>query len=375
MEKTDNVTSVTNVRSVPDVSPCHKMSQKCHSEDSNITVKRPESTVYNLAAEIKNYVECSIGSFTLQDINSYLGLDRTQATNRNKVISRLCKENILIRIGNGVYERSIEDIAGVSLKNISTDHFDIVLPLGLSEIVNVPRKSIIIVAGTSNAGKTLFALETIKLNLHQDYDLAYFFSEMGIGEYVSRVKRTCNYDEVMFNRWDDKVFSGERANGFAPVIAAKCANGLGIIDYLEPPDGDYSRMTHEITRIYDRMETGVTLINLQKGTDLDYAKGGEGTKDKSRLFISMQQVKDTDGGSMVAVKVIKAKESKNENITNKEIHVLMSIRGEMVPLSDWIRVKNSDDRKRLFDLYDTESDGDRKVRMLKPVPSLRGVSY
>ena len=168
------VTNATNATDENDATGCENLRKNCDIKTSNIVVPEPESTVYNLTREIRNFVENSIGSFTVRDLDSYLGLDRSYATKRNKVLSRLHKENILIRTGNGIYQRSMVELERISLFGADETEFDIELPLGLSEMLEMPKKAIIIIAGTANAGKTLFALETAKLNLDKDYPMAYF---------------------------------------------------------------------------------------------------------------------------------------------------------------------------------------------------------
>jgi len=89
----------------------------------------------------------------------------------------------------------------IDLEETATDYFDIDLPLGLSRMVNIPPKSMIIVAGSSNAGKTALMLQILKANIKKNYKRLYMMSEMGPSEYKQRVtKVTSNLKE-----WGNKI--------------------------------------------------------------------------------------------------------------------------------------------------------------------------
>jgi hypothetical protein len=60
-----------------------------YSEDSNIVVDPPVNALYNLKSEIAEYVENSIGSFSVADVDRDLGLGKVQARNRRKILSAL----------------------------------------------------------------------------------------------------------------------------------------------------------------------------------------------------------------------------------------------------------------------------------------------
>ena len=366
---TNDVNGINVINNDIDVES-RNVSPKCHSEYSNVTVEEPPLTLYNLAAEIRNYIEDHCFSpFTIREIDEFLGIDKSQQKNRSKVLSRLCKKNYIKRIENGRYERVSESLQKGSIFNVDTNHFDITLPLGLSDMVNIPKKSIIVISGTANAGKTQFAMEIIRLNLHRvckDYPMAYFYSEMGDGEFANRVISVLNNDMSLMKKFENDVFfSGDKSSNFPPVITAHCHNGLGIIDYLEAPEGDYSKIVNEIKRIYDRITTGVVCLCMQKGKGLGHARGGEGTKEKARLFLTMDTIRNTEAGSMIAINIGKAKDSVGANVTDKEIHVLARKGHDLMPLSGWQWVKSDAAREKLFDVYETESDGDRKLRMLE----------
>ena len=79
-------------------------------------------------------------------------------------------------------------------------------------MVSIPPKSIIVVAGTSNAGKTAVLLSIASLNLNDNAGkLLYLFSEMGAGEFKKRLH--CMTD-VPFEAWKG-MKAAERSIGLS----------------------------------------------------------------------------------------------------------------------------------------------------------------
>jgi hypothetical protein len=79
----------------------------------------------------------------------------------------------------------------------------------------------------------------------------------------------------------------------------------------------------------------------------------------------MDTIRNTEAGSMIAVAIGKAKDFVSSNVTEKEIHVLARKNHDLLPLSGWQWVKNDTAREKMFDVYETESDADRKLRMME----------
>ena len=263
-----------------------------YSEDSNnypIVEAPPINKLYNLKSEILEFVENVPYQFSVADIDRELGIGRDQARNRRKILSALYKEKKIIRIRTGVYERANVALEKVMRRNVNINPFDIELPLGLSDLVRVPKKSIIVVAGVSNAGKTFFALETARLNIEKDYNIAYFMSEMGESEFVKRVDLIHDNDQNAADIMLEKIHASVLSSGFSSAISTYTPDGLGIIDYLEATDGEYFKMTNDIKMIYDRLEDGVALICMQKRINSEFAAGGGGTTEKARLYINLDE--------------------------------------------------------------------------------------
>lgn len=331
----------------------------------DIIIEPEHSENQSLRSKIIDLVENYDGTFTGKNIDDELGLSPDERKRRSEYLSRLYKSGYLIRVKPNTYEKNKITLERISILNTNIDCFDINLPLGLGDLVQMPKKSIAVIAGTTNSGKTQFLLELLKQNIKKDYRKMYLMSEMGGGEYARRVIKTCNSDKEQISEWDKSVFSAEKTSGFGTAIKTYCADGLAIIDFLEIK-GEFYEVGKNIARIYEDIGDGLTFIALQKKTGSDFGRGGEMTAEKARLYLSMEKVIEGENSTLSYLKIIKAKEYSGRNPNGMEIHLSVSNSGIEI-LSDWSRVDDSD-RIAIFNKYNSESTGDRLVRMADAVP-------
>ena len=155
--------------------------------------------------------------------------------------------------------------------------YKIFWPLGLHKWVNLFPKNIAIVAGASNAGKTAFLLNVAHDNCHI-HPVRYLSSEMGPEELRLRLQ-LFNYH---LNDWKSIDFY-DRSSDFSPLIEP---DSLNIIDFLEIYDNFYA-IGSEIKAIYDRLKTGIAIIGIQKKSSSQFARGGEFTLEKARMYVSI----------------------------------------------------------------------------------------
>ena len=117
-----------------------------------------------------------------------------------------------------------------------------------------------------------------KMNMN-NYKTHYFSSEMGAMEFRDRLSK---FDDMNFADWA-KVSFKERAGNFADVIDP---DGINIIDFLELHDNFYI-VGGLIKAIFDKLKFGIAVIALQKPGGRDEGVGGEKSKEKARLYLSM----------------------------------------------------------------------------------------
>jgi hypothetical protein len=176
-------------------------------------------------------------------------------------------------------------------------------------------------------------LNILKLNLRQQFNKLYLMSEMGAGEYVERLKR---FDDVKFSDWK-KVTAAERSHDFNGAIKHHNPDGLTCIDFLEEVDGEYFKIPTDIRAIYEALNEGVACIAIQKRTDQEYARGGQATTEKARLYVTVDHITTLDHSIVCALKILKLKRPMQKNLQGHEIHFKIHSGAKIEPLGDWMR--------------------------------------
>jgi flagellar hook-basal body complex protein FliE len=155
--------------------------------------------------------------------------------------------------------------------------YQVIWPMGIHEWVNIFPKNIAVIGGASNAGKTAFLLNVAYDNRLKQ-PVKYFSSEMGPEELRLRLQLFGH----RLRDWECIEFL-DRSSNFAPAIDP---DALNIIDYLEITDNFY-QIGGEIKQIFDRLRSGIAVIGIQKKAGTDYARGGEFTLEKARLYMAL----------------------------------------------------------------------------------------
>lgn len=188
------------------------------------------------------------------------------------------------------------------------------------------------IAGSKNSGKTALILNIIKANLKKQFQIFYLASEMGPNE---TKKRLLKFDDMSLEYWLNAKFI-ERVSDQGSVIESHNPNGLTLIDYLEEKEGKYYMITSQIRSIYDALGSGVAVIGIQKHTESDYARGGEGTSEKARLYLTLDSMGLVGDDGVSAIKVLNIKNWVRKNLHWHELHFKIKHGAAIEPLSDWM---------------------------------------
>ena len=164
----------------------------------------------------------------------------------------------------------------------------LVLPFDIHQVCRIYPKSIIIVAGSKNEGKTSFLLKCVQLNMLK-FQLDLYNSETGPEQLKERLTPLAIPNPAPFETY-------ERYDNFADVIEP---DHLSIIDYLDLNSEVYLVGT-EIDAIFRKLTTGCAIIGLQKPPpsttyikgvkhviERDLAYGGGFTAKRAVLYISL----------------------------------------------------------------------------------------
>ena len=308
--------------------------QKCDKGDEN---KEPKITKsgYSLTACIDEWLKISTGYFTVDQLDREFGLTtRNEKKQRSKILCGYIKKEIISsdRRIRGRYNILDHNIEWIDPQKEESKPFSLKLPFDLHEKVAVFPKSIIVLAGSTNAGKTALILNTLRLNMSQSYDKVYLMSEMGGAEYRDRILKFED-DPIL---WKEKIKAASKSYGFNGIIQHYNPNGLTCIDYLEEVEGEYFKMASNIRDIYDSLNQGVAVIAIQKKESSKFARGGEATAEKARLYLSIDYLCTCPGSIACSLQIVKAKQSVGEQMQNKELHFKIFQGSKITPLSDWM---------------------------------------
>jgi hypothetical protein len=255
-----------------------------------------------LSADVRGWIDATVGEWEITNLYSDMGrLSPKDKAAVRQVLSRMVTEGIILNTSkkNGRYRKIVDDIEEIDFLAESQPPLDLLLPFGLHDMVEVYPNNIIVCSGTTNSGKTAFALEFVKMNM-DNFDIHYFSSEMGKTELHNRVYK---HTDIDIHSWRFKAY--ERSSNYADVIRP---GKINVVDYLEVGE-EFWRVANDIRDIYQRLQGGIALILLQKGFGKEVGRGGDFSAEKPRLYVTLDRLEDEACG---LVKIYKAKNQKGD---------------------------------------------------------------
>jgi predicted DNA-binding antitoxin AbrB/MazE fold protein len=278
------------------------------SHDSDLIEDKAQDTTKALAQAIRDFIGKTQGTFSTNQLDSELGIVGRAKTNRRVILWRLIEEGLIERLKPGYYRIREASLPDMEWQNAdTTSGLDIKLPFEIHNWVEIFPKNILVIAGTSNAGKTAYLLNFIKGNM-QHWDIHYFTSELSEQELKKRISK---FGDGM----DWQFHAHERNSNFDSVVIPDAIN---IIDYLEPPSGEYYAIGDQIKAIHERLTIGIAFIAIQKKRKTELGRGAEFSEERARLYLSM------DAGKL---KIVKAKNWRTETNPNGMLYTFKLING------------------------------------------------
>lgn len=240
-------------------------------------------------------VSLMTGTFTTRQMWAELDIVTPEGKNYLRVcLNRFAESGILTKTSvDGTYRKIDNEKKIMDWESADPDKWlPILLPFDLHKHCLVYPKSIIIVAGGKDGGKTAFLLESLKLN-YSIFTTDFYNSETGREQFKKRVTPLNFPKPAPF-----KVY--ERYDNFADVIEP---DHLSIIDYLDFNSEVYL-VGAEIDAIFRKLTTGVAIIGLQKPppskslfrgkevmVERDLAYGGGFSIKRAILYVSLSSNK------------------------------------------------------------------------------------
>jgi len=258
-----------------------------------------------MAEDIRKWVESTNGIFNVTDcFNSLQNVTSRDKSNVRVILSRLQEKGVLESAGkrDGMYRLVRRECDEMDWLNAPDSPIPFKLPLGLNEIISIYPKSLIVLAGEGSKGKSAFCLETIRLNMDK-FPCHYFSSELGPARLK---KRLSMFEETALEGWNFKSYW--RSVDFQDVIRP---DDINVIDWLYSGT-EFFTAGDDIKKIFDKLNTGIAIIALQKSGGKEYGRGGDITQDFATLYLSI---------SSGVMKILKAKDWKtNDSPDGKTLH-------------------------------------------------------
>jgi len=237
-----------------------------------------------------------------------------------QTLKRLAKDGVVEKTKKwGEYRKVEDDCMPMDFVNAPTEEMDVRLPLGISELISIYPKNILLIAGVFDAGKSCFMLNTVKLNM-DTHDVYYFNSEMGASELRLRLSK---FEDIGLEDW--RFFPFERSANFSDVVRP---DDINIIDYLEVED-NFFLIAKELKMIHEKLDKGIALIALQKDPYKEFGRGGSFGLEKPRLYMTLDR-----GG---VAKIIKAKNWRGASNPNGKICNFKIVNGSQLTGDEWHR--------------------------------------
>ena len=240
--------------------------------------------------------------------NSPLPRTRDELKRWTKLVSNelsdMWKAGVLDKVKQGVYclpgaqqepkqassRPSEEDAENGSLRILRTIPKPLAmrLPLGLEKYVLIYPGDLIVVAGATNAGKTGWFLNLIRLNWHL-FPVKYLTSELSDVRLSIRLHDYCEVHGTLLEDWERHVDFKSRSSNFPQALNPA---GLNVVDYLEIYE--FREAGLPIRDIFKRQQgqPGVTFVGLQMKHGNSLGRGGALTMEKPFLYLTMDYFKE-----------------------------------------------------------------------------------
>jgi len=237
--------------------------------DSVLT--RCERRERNLTEELRQWIDLTSAYFSLTSAYEPLQILTSQKNTCHQIMHRFVKEGYVERHPNknGVYRRIDSDIEFMDFANADVNNtVNLTLPLGLHSKTKLFPKGVIVVAGVSGMGKTLFAFNTIAENMGR-FPIFYFNSEMG----PEALKQKLSNFPIPIEDWAKNMKVVDQWDFYN--IADKIQpDAFNVIDYLEPEGEKAFNIHGVISAIIRKLHKGTALITIQKKPGATMGTGG-----------------------------------------------------------------------------------------------------
>lgn len=277
------------------IKTCQEIIAKCYDQTSNISNINPLEILPNcdkghkkaMQKEVEEWIRSNASNklcysnVTISLLSCYSDLNLKSPNEKascRMAFKRLVEKEILDPIPgrSGMYKYINGHVEDIDFLNADTKPYDFKCPLQSHYKARIYPKSVVIIAGEPNSGKTAYLLNLAYRN--KEKTVQYFSSEMEATELRIRLEKF----NINLHDWLKIPFKF-RTENFDEVIDP---DGFNIIDYLTVHK-DFYEIAGMIYKIHSKLKKGIAVIALQKPRGRDEAVGGSRTLDLARLYLSV----------------------------------------------------------------------------------------
>lgn len=153
---------------------------------------------------------------------------------------------------------------------------------GFDGRVEIPEKGLIVIAGVSNTGKSVFCRNFLWANM-DIFNCRYFSSETSGPDFREYAQRMSWRNPIDADTGKPKFALVERYENFHDVIDP---DGVNIIDWLNPGT-DFYIVGSLLQKIKEKLRCGIALVALQKDVRKELGVGGQFSEHLASLYITL----------------------------------------------------------------------------------------
>ena len=263
------------------------------------------------AERVKGFIEIEDDEFYIDKLREKHGIS-PESSVFHMTIKRLVADKKLKRIGRGLYRRitQVEPVIWWEDENEEPIDFrfpksyDDITEFGIENLVEVFAGDMILIAGSSNYGKTTMALSLLGENI------GLFPAVLMGSEYTAANGKISPKFRRRMKRmgWVEWINGdGKPSFELLPVGADYedyvKADHLNVIDWISLP-GDYYMIDRVMKSIKDKVGNGIAVAVLQKNKTSEYGEGGERTERYADVYLTIDPYGDRE--SMLTIGKVKA---------------------------------------------------------------------
>jgi len=247
-----------------------------------------------LSHRLFDFIEQSSGWFFTDDINRALNIINTKDKENIRIqCHQLASKGLLQKDPHrtGHWRKVDKDLAEMDILGAEVaEGMGIHWPFGLEKVFLTIPKSLVLIAGATDAGKTCYLISFMLANQWK-HEIHYFSSELTAGRLKRRLMKFPDFANISIGF---KAY--ERYDNYADVIKPDAIN---VIDFLDVDNAAPYMIGNELKSIYKALNTGIAIVAIQKKSaqkdwggkvhEVELGVGGETTIRRASIYLTMDK--------------------------------------------------------------------------------------